>query len=127
MHFLMKFAKEANPTLEGLSKGALRLLLEYDWPGNVRELENVIERAVILGHGSQIFPEDLPAHLHSRKAVVPRATSDHRPTLEALERDYIATVLQETQWHRMQAADILGIDRRTLYRKIRTYALQPSH
>jgi DNA-binding NtrC family response regulator len=49
-----------------------------------------------------------------------------RPTLEELERDYIATILRETRWHRMQAAHILGIDRRTLYRKIRTYRLQPT-
>ena len=52
--------------------------------------------------------------------------STPRPTLEELERDYIATVLGETRWHRMQAAHILGIDRRTLYRKIRTYRLQPT-
>jgi DNA-binding NtrC family response regulator len=127
MHFLVKFAKEANPTLEGISKEAPRLLLEYDWPGNVRELENAIERAMILGRGSQILPEDLPPHLHIRKAVVSRATRDRRPTLEELGRDYIATVLQETRWHRIRAAEILGIDRRTLCRKIRTYALQPSH
>jgi DNA-binding NtrC family response regulator len=54
-----------------------------------------------------------------------RAANTPRPTLEELERDYIATVLGETRWHRMQAAHILGIDRRTLYRKIRTYRLQP--
>ena len=87
MHFLMKYAKEANLTLAGISKAALRLLLEYDWPGNVRELENVIERAVILGHGSQILPEDLPVHLHIRKAAVSPATGYHRPTLEELGRD----------------------------------------
>jgi DNA-binding NtrC family response regulator len=54
------------------------------------------------------------------------AASMPRPTLEELERDYIATVLGETRWHRMQAAHILGIDRRTLYRKIRSYGLQPT-
>ena len=128
-HFLMKYAKEADPPIEGISKEAMRLLLEYDWPGNVRELENVIERAVILGHGPQILPEDLPAHLRTRMIPVrhqTRAASTPRPTLEELERDYIATVLGETHWHRMQAAHILGIDRRTLYRKIRTYRLQPT-
>ena len=65
-HFLMKYAKEADPPIESISKEAMRLLLEYDWPGNVRELENVIERAVILGHGPQLLPEDLPAHLRTR-------------------------------------------------------------
>jgi DNA-binding NtrC family response regulator len=128
-HFLLKYAKEADPPIEGISKEAMRLLLEYDWPGNVRELENVIERAVILGHGPQIQPEDLPAHLRARMIPVrhqTRAANTLRPTLEALERDYIATVLGETRWHRLQAAHILGIDRRTLYRKIRTYRLQPT-
>jgi transcriptional regulator with PAS, ATPase and Fis domain len=127
-HFLLKYAKEADPPIEGISKEAMRLLLEYDWPGNVRELENVIERAVILGHGPEILPEDLPAHLRTRMIPVrhrTRAANTPRPTLEELERDYIATVLAETHWHRMQAAHILGIDRRTLYRKIRTYRLQP--
>jgi transcriptional regulator with PAS, ATPase and Fis domain len=128
-HFLLNFAKEADPPIEGISKEAMRLLLEYDWPGNVRELENVIERAVILGHGPQILPEDLPAHLRTRVTPVRHKTSEastSRPTLEELERDYIATVLGETRWHRLQAAHILGIDRRTLYRKIRTYGLQPT-
>jgi DNA-binding NtrC family response regulator len=67
-HFLMKYAEEADPPIESVSKAAMRLLLEYDWPGNVRELENVIERAVILGHGPQILPEDLPAHLEELRA-----------------------------------------------------------
>jgi DNA-binding NtrC family response regulator len=125
-HFLMKYTKEANAAIEGIAKEAMRLLLDYDWPGNVRELENVIERAVILAHGPQILPEDLPVHLHARKTPVHREASRHRPTLEALERDYIGTVLQETDWHRIKAAYILGVDRRTLYRKIRTYGLKPS-
>jgi two-component system response regulator AtoC len=127
-HFLMKYAKEADPPIEGIAKDAMRLLLEYDWPGNVRELENVIERGVILAHGPQILPEDLPAHVRARQTPLPhqpKAASSHRPTLEELEREYIATVLRETRWHQMQAAHILGIDRRTLYRKIRTYGFQP--
>ena len=128
-HFLMKYAKEADPPIEGISKEALRLLLEHDWPGNVRELENVIERAVILGRGPQLLPEDLPVHLRTHSLpgwCQAREASMSRPTLEELERNYIATVLGETRWRRMQAAHILGIDRRTLYRKIRTYGLQPT-
>jgi transcriptional regulator with PAS, ATPase and Fis domain len=128
-HFLMKYAKEADPPIEGIAKEAMRLLLEYDWPGNVRELENVIERAIILGRGPQILPEDLPAHLRTHQALRPhqsKSASPHRPTLEELERDYIATILRETRWHQTHAAQILGIDRRTLYRKIRTYGFEPS-
>jgi DNA-binding NtrC family response regulator len=128
-HFLMKYAKEADTPITGISREAMRVLLEYDWPGNVRELENVIERAVILGHGPQILPEDLPAHLRPSSLPVWRWTREaktSRPTLEELERQYIATILRETRWRRIQAAQILGIDRRTLYRKIRTYGLQPT-
>jgi transcriptional regulator with PAS, ATPase and Fis domain len=128
-HFLMKYAKEADPPIEGISKEALRLLLEHDWPGNVRELENVIERAVILGRGPQLLPEDLPAHLRTHSLPgwrQAREASTLWPTLEELERNYIAAVLGETRWRRVQAAHILGIDRRTLYRKIRTYGLQPT-
>jgi two-component system response regulator AtoC len=127
-HFLMKYAKEADPPIEGITKDAMRLLLEYDWPGNVRELENVIERAVILGQGPQILPEDLPAHLRTHQTPMLSqlpAASPHQPTLEELEREYIARILRETHWHQIQAAHILGIDRRTLYRKIRTYGFKP--
>jgi two-component system response regulator AtoC len=127
-HFLMKYAKEADPPIEGITKDAMRLLLEYDWPGNVRELENVIERAVILGQGPQILPEDLPAHLRTHQTPMLSqlpAASLHQPTLEELEREYIARILRETHWHQIQAAHILGIDRRTLYRKIRTYGFKP--
>jgi DNA-binding NtrC family response regulator len=125
-HFLMKYGKEADPPIEGIAKEAMRLLLDYNWPGNVRELENVIERAVILGRGPQIRPEDLPTHLRTRQTLPHRGASTASappPTLEEREREYIATVLQATGWHRLRAADILGIDRRTLYRKIRTYGL----
>jgi transcriptional regulator with GAF, ATPase, and Fis domain len=128
-HFLVKYGKGANPPIDGIAKEALRLLLEYDWPGNVRELENVVERAVVLGSAPQILPEDLPERLHSRKTLEAHEfheTGGHRPTLEESERDYIATILGETCRHQLRAAHILGIDRRPLYRKIRTYRLQPA-
>jgi len=125
-HFLLMYTKEANAPIEGISKEAMRLLLEYDWPGNVRELENAIERGVILGQGPQLLPEDLPEPLRARQIERQREPNPGQPTLEELEREYITTVLQETGWHRLKAAQILGIDRRTLYRKIRTYGLRPS-
>jgi two-component system response regulator AtoC len=123
-HFLLLYTKEANSPIEGISKEAMRLLLGYDWPGNVRELENAIERAVILGRGPQLLPEDMPEQLRSRQSARPRESNPGQPTLEELERDYIATILEETGWHRLRAAQILGIDRRTLYRKIRAYGLR---
>ena len=123
-HFMRKFAQESNPTIREISKEAMAILLSYPWPGNVRELENVIERAVTLGRGEAIVPGDLPPHLAGGAGPVERALA-HEASLEDLERDYIHTVLLRTKWHQIRAAAILGIDRRTLYRKIRRYDIKP--
>jgi transcriptional regulator with PAS, ATPase and Fis domain len=93
------------------------------WPGNVRELENVIERAVTLGLGPAVQPRDLPPHLAGGTSPLERAVSKEA-TLEDLEKDYIAMILRRTKGHQIRAASILGIDRRTLYRKIRRYGLK---
>jgi DNA-binding NtrC family response regulator len=123
-HFMRKFAQESNPSIREISKEAMAILLSYPWPGNVRELENVIERAVTLGRGEAIVSGDLPPHLAGGAGPVERALA-HEASLEDLERDYIHTVLRRTKWHQIRAAAILGIDRRTLYRKIRRYAIKP--
>jgi DNA-binding NtrC family response regulator len=122
-HFMRKFAPESNPHIREISKEAMAILLSYPWPGNVRELENVIERAVTLGRGDAIMPEDLPPHLAGGAGPVERALA-HEASLEDLERDYIQSVLRRTKWHQIRAATILGIDRRTLYRKIRRYGIK---
>lgn len=106
-----------------LSKEALRLLLNYPWPGNVRELENVIERALVLCHGEEITPADLPAHLTGSK---PQGMSLQdmllrRCTLADLEREYILLALGCAKSKKTEAADLLGIDRKTLYRKLVEY------
>jgi len=123
-HFMRKFSQESNPGIREISKEAMAILLSYPWPGNVRELENVIERAVTLGRGEAILPEDLPPHLAGGAGPVERALA-HEASLEELEREYIHTVLRRTKWHQIRAASILGIDRRTLYRKIRRYGIKP--
>ena len=122
-HFMRKFAQESNQHIREISKEAMAILLSYPWPGNVRELENVIERAVTLGRGDIIMPEDLPPHLAGGAGPVERALS-HEASLEDLECDYIHAVLRRTKWHQIRAATILGIDRRTLYRKIRRYGIK---
>ncbi len=122
-HFVQKFAQESNPAIREISKEAMAILMSHTWPGNVRELENVIERAVTLGHGPAIEPRDLPAHLAGGTHPVERAFAKEA-TLEDLEKDYIAMVLRRTKGHQIRAASILGIDRRTLYRKIRRYKLK---
>jgi DNA-binding NtrC family response regulator len=86
-------------------------------------LENVVERAVTLGRGPAIQPGDLPLHLAGGAGPVERALA-HEATLEDLERDYIEMILRRTKGHQMRAAAILGIDRRTLYRKIRRYNIK---
>jgi len=122
-HFVQKFAQESNPAIREISKEAMAVLMSHAWPGNVRELENVIERAVTLGHGPAVLSTDLPTHLAGGANPLERALT-REATLEDLERDYIAMILQRTKGHQIRAATILGIDRRTLYRKIRRYALK---
>jgi DNA-binding NtrC family response regulator len=122
-HFVQKFAQESNPAIREISKEAMAVLMSHAWPGNVRELENVIERAVTLGHGPAVLPADLPPNLVGGANPLERALA-REATLEDLERDYIAMILQRTKGHQIRAATILGIDRRTLYRKIRRYGLK---
>lgn len=105
-----------------LSEGALDALMAYAWPGNVRELENALERAVILSTGSVITPDALPERVTARRAeplVSERAPVT--PTLEAIERAYIQWVLQNEGGNKTRAADMLGIDPSTLYRKLARY------
>ncbi len=122
-HFMQKFAQESNSAIREISKDAMGILMSYPWPGNVRELENVIERAVTLGRGPAILPTDLPQHLAGGAGPVERALAQEA-TLEDLERDYIRAILQRMKWHQIRTAAILGIDRRTLYRKIRRYGIK---
>ncbi|HYL80253.1 MAG TPA: sigma-54 dependent transcriptional regulator [Candidatus Acidoferrum sp.] len=122
-HFVQKFSQESNPNIREISKDAMAILLSYSWPGNVRELENVIERAVTLGRGPAVQPSDLPPHLAGGADPLERALAKEA-TLEDLERDYIGVILRRTKGHQIRAASILGIDRRTLYRKIRRYNLR---
>jgi len=116
-HFLRKFAARDGKEVEDFTPEALRLLEAYPWPGNVRELEHVVERAVALDRKGRIELEDLPEALR-------RAGPRPHQTLEELEREYIRRVLAETQGSRQQTAAILGIDRKTLYRKILRYGLE---
>jgi DNA-binding NtrC family response regulator len=122
-HFVQKFAQESSAAVREISKEAMTILMSHTWPGNVRELENVIERAVTLGRGPSVQPGDLPPHLAGGTNPLERALAKEA-TLEDLERDYIAMILRRTKGHQIRAASILGIDRRTLYRKIRRYGLK---
>lgn len=122
-HFLKKYAVENNQKPLNVSRETMRTFLEYSWPGNVRELENVLERAAILTEGPMIQPENLPEGLRS----VPYVSDKETPipsSLENLEKKHVQDILNLTRGNQSEAAKILGIDRRTLYRKIKAYNLQ---
>jgi DNA-binding NtrC family response regulator len=112
-----------------LSGGAVRALLACSWPGNVRELENTIERAVTLNRGGFVTEEDLPAAVRSaERADAPAHTPDtlfaDLPTIDELERRYLGHVLQIAGGNRKRASEILGINRRTLYRMAVRFGLE---
>jgi transcriptional regulator with PAS, ATPase and Fis domain len=107
-----------------LSSGALNVLLAYDWPGNVRQLENTIERIVMFSTGSVVGPEDLTSLLQTARRDIPAGLFEDLPTLEEVERRYIEHVLTTVRRNRTRAAEVLGIDRRTLYRMADRYGIK---
>ena len=115
-HFLRKFAAQNNKPVCRISPEAMDILNRYGWPGNVRELENVIERTATLTSTNLILPEDLPRRLQLEPAQIDMGSLPSRIPLSELEKLYIQKVLEETGGNKKRAADILGIDRRTLYR-----------
>jgi DNA-binding NtrC family response regulator len=116
-HFLARAAVRAGRTFRGISSAASALLTEYDWPGNARELENVIERAVALARDEWIGPDDLPAHVKPGASVrLFESAAERSMTLEALERGYVAHVLERCGGNKKRAAALLGINRRTIQR-----------
>ena len=125
------FLRRYKPNYSGVLKDAvdneaLEVLQKYPWPGNVRELENVVERAVILQESEvSITVRDLPPKILTG-GDRPASTSmgETGITLEELERKYMIQVLHDTQWHKKRAAEILGINPSTLYRKIKAYGLE---
>ncbi len=119
-HFLTRAAAENGRPLPEIAPDALERLLNYPWPGNVRELQNAVQRAVLLCRNNRICSSDLPAKVGGLE-LADFSTSQafaRRPTLEQLEGDYIHFVLAAVGGNRGEAAVILGIDRKTLYRKL---------
>jgi len=120
-HFLRGHTRERGDEIR-ISEAALDLLGRYPWPGNVRELENTIAHAVAVCNTSLITVDDLPSRIVERALppipVKPRAVSliDDRPSLAELDRRYAQLILSETEGNKSRAAEILGIDRRTIYR-----------
>jgi two-component system response regulator AtoC len=124
--FIERYASRHGRPARELDPAAEALLLDHSWPGNVRELENVIERAVVLSDGDLIRPGDLPARLQPRTRD--RRSEDDgmaplRRALEGPERDHLLRVLRFTRGNRQEAARILGVNRSTLFNKMRKHAL----
>lgn len=115
-HFLRKFSQENQKNITHISPEALEILTRYSWPGNVRELEHTIERAVILSAHPIILPEDLPKKIFEETQEIEPTLPDELLPLKELERRYVLRVLKETGGNKKKAAEILGIDRTTLYR-----------
>ncbi len=118
--FLKKCGESRGKDVKGVSEAALAMLMDYAWPGNVRELENVVERAVTLSRGEKISADDLPPAVQGARGdrrVLDEAAEKTLP-LHEIEKEYIKKILEKMGGNKYQAAHALGIDRKTLYRKL---------
>jgi len=122
-YFLKRFALALGKEVRDFDPDALAILSEYDFPGNVRELANLIERGVALADGALLRQDHLPEDLRELQVRALRRKGPTLPTLEEQEADYIGWVLGHTGGNKTRAADILGIDRVSLWRKIKKYGL----
>ena len=124
-HFLSRIAANRNEQPKRLTDAARTVLYEYNWPGNVRELENALERSIILTPGDEIGTDALPERVTERRTEPLVSThTPPNPTLEAVERAYIMWVLQSESGNKSRAAEALGIDPSTLYRKLSRYGVE---
>lgn len=120
-HFLRKYSAINQSRVVGFTQGALHNLMNMPWPGNVRELENMVERLVVLARSPQIDVPDIPDVEQTSTEQFFGKTTAESPTLEELEKRYIQLIMEKTGGKKEKAAQILGINRRTLYRKEREY------
>jgi DNA-binding NtrC family response regulator len=116
-HFLHRFSQETNKSVELISREAIDEMMLYEWPGNIRELENAIERAVVVCKGAKVMPNDLPIFRPEYVCIPPSNT------LMEVEKAHIQQILNDNQWNISRSATILGIDRSTLYSKIKRYKI----
>ncbi len=128
-HILLRVTARTGKRVKGISHAAARQLLSYRWPGNVRELENVIERAVALTRATEIGPGDLPLRIQGSRPdslSSPEEDPGELVTMEVVEERYIRRVMAAVGANKARAARILGFDRKTLYRKLDRYGIDPA-
>ncbi|MBX9788147.1 MAG: sigma-54 dependent transcriptional regulator [Pirellulales bacterium] len=125
-HFLARVCEDSGKKVRGFSDEALRAMQAYRWPGNVRELQNVVERAVLLGKSDMVRVEDLPPAVlaASPMPIEPLGARTLKQALEAPERQIILEVLENHHWNRQLTAEQLGINRTTLYKKMKRLGLE---
>jgi DNA-binding NtrC family response regulator len=123
-HFLRKFSQAQGKSIDTISSEVLSILLEYEFPGNIRELENIMERSVALAEGNSIETQHLPLDLQQLTVRFQCSRPRSLLTLEEHEREYIGWVLEQVKDNKTKAAEILGIDRVSLWRKLRRYQME---
>lgn len=128
-HFLAKICEEEGKQIEGFDTDSMRAMQDYTWPGNVRELQNIVERAVLLGSGPMLSLQDLPKHISASTSntltISPSSTRKTlKEALEGPERQIILQCLRENNWNRNATAEQLGVNRTTLYKKMKKLGLE---
>jgi DNA-binding NtrC family response regulator len=129
-HFIERFARINDKHVTGISSPAAEKLLAYSWPGNVRELQNCMERAVALTRFEQIVVDDLPEKIRDYRAsnvIVDSEDPSELLSMDEVERRYILRVLEAVGGNKTQAAEVLGFDRKTLYRKLERFGVNVTH
>ena len=126
-HFVRKYSQSSGIPLKGISKGALKILMNYAWPGNVRQLESVIERGMLLAEGEQIEPQDLPAEVRGELSATGSFQFDLPPegiSFEELERDLILKAMDRSGWVINKAAPLLGLSYKTLQYRLDKFGIE---
>jgi transcriptional regulator with PAS, ATPase and Fis domain len=132
-HFLQRYTRESHKSITVISDEAMELLCDYSWPGNIRELENAIEQAVALSYQSVLTPDDLPEAVRDHAAAKSLHLDSQNqqflfpdtPTLEEVKKRYVLHVLSHNQGNVSRTARVLNIDRRSLYRMLARFKIEP--
>jgi Nif-specific regulatory protein len=125
-HFLSKASRKCKTKMKQLSEEAMACLVKYDWPGNVRELENAIERAVVLGSGNMVLPDDLPETVLEFGWTSPDGPAKYYRSVKEMKRQMILQALQQAHGSYLEAAKALGIHPNSLLRLMRNLNVKAS-